>query len=109
MDLDANDCVLLPNRPDFINALCKDSKGCKTIYTIFVSKLYHKPKSEEKWELQFNLCENFDWKAVNKRPYKCTKDTKLLWLQYMSLHRILGINKYLYKCKIKKYTIMQTV
>ena len=44
-DLDANDCVLLPNKPDFINALCKDSKDCKTIYTIFVSKLYHKPKS----------------------------------------------------------------
>ena len=100
-DLDANDCVLLPNKPDFINAVCKDSKNCKTIYTIFVSKLYHKPKSEEKWELQFHLCENFDWRAVNKRPYKCTKDTKLLWLQYRSLHRSLGINEYLYKCKIK--------
>ena len=99
--IDINDLVPLPYKPEHIKVICKDSKGSKSMYNIFISNLYQKPKSEEKWKTEFHLDDDFNWKAINKRCFGCTNDTQLLWFHYRVLHRILGTNDYLFKCNIK--------
>ena len=99
--IDINDLVPLPYKPEHIKVICKDSKGSKSMYNIFISNLYQKPKSEEKWKTEFHLDDDFSWKAINKRCFGCTNDTQLLWFHYRVLHRILGTNDYLFKCNIK--------
>lgn len=36
------------------------------------------------------------WREIYSLPVKCTKDSRLLWLQYKLLHRILQTNCYLH-------------
>ena len=45
--------------------------------------------------------ENFNWNKVNQLVIDCTKESKLKWFQYRIVHRILGTNDLLFKCKIK--------
>lgn len=40
------------------------------------------------------------WRKIYSLPFKCTKDSKLLWLQYQLLHRILPINHYSHRVGI---------
>ena len=100
-DIDKEDIIPLSHRPRYLSMLCKDEKGSKSIYNVFIKKLYQKPKSEEKWKVDLNLEDEFNWRLTNQRYYNFTKDSKLLWFHYRILHRILGTNKLLFQCKIK--------
>ena len=40
-----------------------------------------------------------DWNKIFQLPFKSIKESKLQWLQFQSLHRIISKNDYLYKLK----------
>lgn len=39
------------------------------------------------------------WSRIFELPFKCTQESKLHWLQYQILHRIVPTNKYLFNIK----------
>ena len=105
-----------PCKPSFIEHICRNKKGSRDMYDIFIEELYMKPKSERKWETELNLAPLFDWKTANAhilKNYKrhkfylvsknfiwFTKDTNFIWFHYRLLHRILPTQKYLYYMKL---------
>ena len=92
---------LSPFRPLFIEHLCKDTRGSRALYDIFITKLYSKPKYENKWEGSLEFENGDDWKILNSNIFRSTKDTKLIWFQYRIVHRIIATNKYLYRIKLR--------
>ena len=40
-----------------------------------------------------------DWNKIFELPFKYIKESKLQWLQFQILHRIIPTNDYLYKLK----------
>ena len=90
-----------PYIPDFIKILLKSKKGSREIYDILIKELYTKPKSEKKWESEFDE-EIVDkrWKKINRLIFMSTKDSSLRWLHYRILHRIIATNSYLHKIGI---------
>lgn len=89
----------LPILPRYISNLIKSNKD---VYNVFISN-YNTctiVKHEEKWRTLFNLDDSFCWKAIYNALFKCTKDSKLLWLEYRILHRNLGTHMYLFNCQI---------
>ena len=44
--------------------------------------------------------EETDWHKIFELPFKITRDSKLQWLQFQTLHRILPTNYYLHKLKL---------
>lgn len=54
-----------------------------------------KHEHEHKWETLLEIDDTFSWKSKYNALFNCTKDSKLLWLEYRIFHRILGTNKYL--------------
>ena len=93
--------TVLPMIPEFIKNICKDSKGSRRIYDIYIKDKPVKNKIESKWQSILNLPENFTWNPFYKIVRKCTEDTRLIWFQSRIIYRILGTKKYLVKCKIK--------
>ena len=87
-----------PFRPRYIEILCKDNKGSRRLYDIFLEKITGNIKAEKKWESALNR--NIDWGKVYRSLHKCTNDSKIIWFQYRILHRILATNNFLYKLKI---------
>lgn len=69
------------------------------MYNLLISKKITYPKSETKWMSELELTQK-EWRKIYSLPFKCTKDSKLLWLQYQLLHRILPINYYLHRVGI---------
>ena len=67
-----------PNQPKFISIICKDKRGSKSIYNIFLNNLEFKVKAETKWQNILNLEENFHWKGIYNNIFINTNDTKLI-------------------------------
>ena len=100
-NIDCNDITVGPHKPKQIHIICKDRKGSRAMYDIYLSELYKKPVCEDKWVTDLNLEENLNWKDIHYATFICTKDTKLQWFNYRIINRILGTNKILFMCKIK--------
>ena len=64
-----------PCKLSFIEYICKNKKGSRDMYDIFIEELYMKPKSERKWETELNLAPLCEWKTANAHILKITKDT----------------------------------
>ena len=90
-----------PIIPKYLEILCKDKKGSRALYDIFLNNITSIPKSENKWELLLNLGYDLNWKKIYQNIFNFTNDTKLIWFQYRIIHRILATNKYLHAIKIK--------
>ena len=50
--------------------------------------------------MELSLQDQFNWENIFRNLKSLTKDVSLLWFQYRIVHRILGVNKYLYFSKI---------
>ena len=87
---------------ELISRLKKDKKPCKYFRKIFTDNISETPERVQlKWE--FDLEENFDnWNYLHSLTFRVTKNTKLQNFQFRLVHRILGTNSFLYKCKIKE-------
>ena len=92
--------IIGPVIPVTIKTFLKSSKGSKDMYRILISKTSN-INSEEKWSNVLDINE-LPWYKIYKLPFKTTKNTKIQWLQYRMLHRILGTNDLLYKIKLKE-------
>ena len=91
--------IQLPIHPSIVKTICKDERGSKRFYDIF-NHSYTKPKCENKWKTKLNLPDFENWNLIHYLPHKVTNDSKLLWLQFRIIHRILGVKDLLYKQKI---------
>ena len=100
-NINAESYANFPTQPMFLNLICKDKNGTRRIYDIFQNHIITHNKSEIKWQNILGLPNNYNWKNTYNLLHICTKDTKLIWLQYRIFHRIIGTKKYLVKCKIK--------
>ena len=89
-----------PLRSNLIQTICKDVKGCRSIYDILVNKDIQ-PTSVAKWETNVIFDRAPDWSRYFMLPFRTTKDTSLIWFQLKILHRILPTNYLLTKMNIK--------
>ena len=72
-----------PLRPDAIALICKFSKGCSHIYSLFQTCQVNKKecKSLRKWKLHFNIDEK-SWQSYCSITLNNTIDVDLRWFQY---------------------------
>ena len=96
-----SDIVPRPTRASFIELICKNDKGSRVMYDIFVKQMYSNPKYENKWARDLNLNPQFNWQKANNNILKHTKDTQIIWFQIRLLHRILPTKRNLYFMRIK--------
>lgn len=73
----------------YISNLIKNNKD---VYYVFISNynIYTFCQKEDKWKTLFNCDDSFCWKAIYNAHFICTKNSKLLWLEYRILHRLVG-------------------
>ena len=71
-------------------------KVVRWAYLKLIRKREIKPVACEKWQLELQLPEDYDWDTVFNRTYIITDDRKLRWLQFQCLHRFLPTNKRLH-------------
>lgn len=53
-----------------------------------------------KWQANGNIFSEKTWSSIFELPFKVTQETKLRWLQFQTLHRIVPTNEYLFKLNI---------
>ena len=83
----------------YLRLILKDSKGSKSIYQS-LNKNNDQPVCVQTWAQKLNISIDFDeWKQIFFLPFLITKDSYIQWFQYRIIHRILGVNKFLYKIK----------
>lgn len=68
-------------------------KNNKDVYNVFIQDIHFCAKHEHKWETLLELDDTFSWKSKYNALFNCTKDSKLLSLEYRIFHRILGAKK----------------
>ena len=87
-----------PHFPEHVKILRKNDKGCRDFYDLFILDNYFKPKSELKWEIEFQISQNnIWWKKVNLLVHDGTNDSMLKWFQYRLIQRILCTYSLLFK------------
>ena len=79
--------------------ICKQRKGCKLFYDMFVRS--KRVKKLSKWQLEFGIEDN-DWRDLCKLNFKSISDTKYRWFQYRINQNILATNSLLQKMNIKE-------
>ena len=89
-----------PTIPQELELILKYRKGSHPMYNIFIEAKSVRQKSYTKWmsDLSLNI-DNCTWEVHNYLPFSYTKDTKLQWLQYRILNRIIATNKLLFTMK----------
>ena len=84
-----------PHIPTHLRPFFISKKGTKPIYNILC--LEHTiPFGQLKWGTKFAITED-QWEKLYELPFKCTKSSKLLWLQYRINQYILTTNVTLFK------------
>ena len=79
------------------------SKSTRVVYRKLVEKRQKKPqRSQMKWSMDcmFEQNEPVDWVAIYKKPFECTKISKLLVFQFKLFHRRLATNTFLEKINL---------
>jgi len=80
----------------------KENKVTKLAYKKLSETVNTQPRdSQVKWCTILNSKE-IKWEDIYKIPFSCTKEKKLLEMQYKILHHILPTNSFLFKCKLKE-------
>ena len=84
-----------PILPFKIKIFLNKSVGNKAIYNLLNNKKII-PKAEIKYANEGFHFDSHMWEIFYILPFKCVKDTTLIWFQYRLLHRILATNSFLY-------------
>lgn len=90
--LNLNECKLLKFQ------LTK--KSAKFVYKSVFSRNVFKPKALVKWKNSF-LGNALKWRFIFTSRFVVVRDIKIQNFQFRHLHRIIGINKFLFHIKIK--------
>ena len=91
-----------PNLPSSVKMFYINMKGCKDMYDILINRKKETSTSILKWNEKGYLFTMQEWSKIFELPFKITKESKLQWLQFQILHRIVPTNLYLFKLKIKE-------
>ena len=67
----------------------------KVVYSTLVKRIAQRPICITKWEKILSC--NLDWGKIFLLPFKAVHNSKIRYFQFRFLHRILGINSFLYK------------
>lgn len=89
-----------PKIPNSIYLFYRNTKGCKEMYNILIENKKEPITSSIRLR---NLGENFtdlEWNRIYCLCFKAVQESKLNWLQYQILHRIIPTNYYLHKLKL---------
>jgi hypothetical protein len=81
-----------------IHQLQIDPKPCKYFYRQFIDK--NTVNIINKWSNEFDIQET-QWGLIFSESFSLSTNNKLSCFQYKLIHRILALNPYLFKCKIK--------
>ena len=79
----------------FISAL----RGSQYIYKHIIQKRISQPVALSKWE-NSGINRTADWKTIFKLPYNAIRYTKIQYFQFRFLHRIIGVNSFLFKLNL---------
>lgn len=78
-------------------------KITKYVYNYLVKEKSQVPKAIFKWQdIDYKV---YDWNQIFMLPYIAVRDTKLHYFQFRFLQRILGVNNFLYRIKIKESSL----
>ena len=89
-----------PYIPFHIKFIANSQTSTKSIY-LAISDKEVSHTNEIKWnESLTEIIDKENWKNLYKACFFAINDTVFIWSQYRILHRILGVNYYLYKTKI---------
>ena len=69
------------------------------MYNVLIEKKVDISTSIPKWRDKGYIFSQTDWNKIFELPFKSIKESKLQWLQFQILHRIIPTNDYLYKLK----------
>ena len=72
----------------------------KSIYSTLVKRIQISPTAQSKFNSEYNISGNIDWKNIYLLPGRVTLDTRMRAFQYKILNRILYTNKILYKMNL---------
>ena len=91
----------LPNplSPSNIDVLIQNKQGCKCFADIFVKDMRSDVSlARVNWERDLKITlSNSSWESICSLPFLTTTDSKLRWLQFRVIHRILNTNSFLNK------------
>ena len=80
-----------------IKRLLTFSSACRPSRHVYKFVLnYTAPKCIDKWK-EKNFQIPADWKCIFKLPFCAIRNTKIQYFQFRFLHRVLGVNDYLFK------------
>lgn len=88
-----------PVIPNHILLFTSNCKGCKRMYNLLLDKKRETCTSIPKWRENGHNYAQETWHKIFELPFKSTQESKLHWLQFQILHRIVPTNKYLFKIK----------
>ena len=77
---------------------CSTSKPSQHVYYTLISKIVSTPTALKKWSsLLYNPP---DWKTIFNISFIAVRNSKLQYFQFRFLHRIFGVNSFLYKINV---------
>lgn len=76
------------------------NKPSVLIYNDTLSRHSSMPKAIQKWNHLFSDS-TFNWNAIYALPFRVIRKPKVQYLQFRLLHRIIGVNSYLFRLKVK--------
>ena len=78
-----------------------NKKGCKDMYNVLINRKKETSTSILKWNENGYRFTASEWSKIFELPFKVTQESKLHWLQFQILHRLIPTNQYLHKLKLK--------
>ena len=87
--------IQIPVLPFKMKNILSTNKGSREIDNVLNSKKLI-PKSQKKYADKGLNIDTYIWGKYNILPFKCLKDTTILWFQYRPIHPILATNTFLH-------------
>ena len=89
------------NKDNLIDIICKCSKACKTSYDFIIKKQASCPIEKHNSWLNYLQIDDLPWNTIYKTCFGTFDEVKLKQFQYFFVQRIIPLNIFLFKCKLK--------
>lgn len=70
------------------------------LYNVLLKRKVSTPTAVARWQQLANENTQFRWNKIYTLPYVAVRDKKLQYFQFRFIHRILGVNEFLFKIKL---------
>ena len=70
------------------------------LYNVLLKRKVSTPTAVARWQQVENENTQFRWNKIYTLPYVAVRDKKLQYFQFRFIHRILGVNEFLFKIKL---------